>query len=187
MADAAELHGLLLRMARMRRGALGAFLKGLPAPVRRAVMEEWSWQAHGGQREPAGAWRVWMIQAGRGFGKTRAGAEWVWARARETPGAAIALAGANLDDVRKVMVEGDSGLQAAARTGEWVRWVASRQLVEFSSGARGFPFSGERPQKLRGPQHHFAWCDELAKWTKAEDAWNNLRLGMRLGSGRGSW
>jgi phage terminase large subunit-like protein len=181
MGSEAELQRLLRAASRLEGEALERFLKGLPAPVRRMVGELWSWQAHGGQREPRGEWRVWVIRAGRGFGKTRAGAEWVWARVRETPGAQVALVGANIDDVRKVMVEGESGLARAARTGEWARWVASRQRVEFSCGAVGFAYSGERPEKLRGPQHHFAWCDELAKWARAEDAWDNLRLGMRLG------
>ena len=176
-----ELHAYLRSMAKMAPGALDSFLRELPAPVRRAVFEEWFWQAHGGQKEPPGGWGVWLIQAGRGFGKTRAGAEWAWARARAVPGAAIALVGANLDDVRKVMVEGESGIAAAARTGEEARWLASRNVVEFSTGAIGFAYSGERPDKLRGPQHHFAWCDELAKYGHAEATWNNLRLTMRLG------
>jgi phage terminase large subunit-like protein len=181
MSDVAVFRALLRRLAEMPAELRLAFLMSLPVPVARGVYEEWFWQAHGGQEEPAGDWRVWLIQAGRGFGKTRAGAEWVWARARATPGAAIALVGANLDDVRKVMVEGESGLAAAARTGEYARWVGTRQCVEFSNGAVGYAYSGERPEKLRGPQHHFAWCDELAKWARADLAWDNLRLTMRLG------
>jgi phage terminase large subunit-like protein len=185
-ADEAEMTRLIGLVARLPEGDRLRFLKGLPAPVRLAMFEAWHWQAHGGQREPAAAasglpWRVWLIRAGRGFGKTRAGAEWVWARAREVPGAKIALVGANLDDVRKVMVEGESGLAAAARSGERVRWVASRMRVDFSNGARGFAYSGERPDKLRGPEHHFAWCDELAKWGKAGETWDNLQMTMRLG------
>ena len=177
---------VLRRVAKLPEGELVRFLVGLPGPVRRTVFEEWSWQAHGGQREPreaqgGGAWRVWLIQAGRGFGKTRAGAEWVWARVREDPEARIALVGANLDDVRKVMVEGESGLQAAARCDEEARWVASRMRVDFSNGAVGFAYSGERPEKLRGPEHHHAWCDELAKWARAREAWDNLQMTMRLG------
>ena len=176
----AELWALLLRAAALGEEALERFLKGLPAPVRRRVEESWFWQAHEGQKEPPGEWRVWLMMAGRGFGKTRAGAEWVWARAREDGRLRIALVGANMDDVEKVMVKGESGLMAVARPDERVRWVASRRMVVFPSGARGFAFSGERPAKLRGPQHHFAWCDELAKWAKPEETWENLMLGLRL-------
>jgi phage terminase large subunit-like protein len=156
-------------------------LRRAPRPLVRRLFEEWGWQAHGGQVEPEGEWRVWLIMAGRGFGKTRAGAEWVSARARANPGARIALVGATLEDVVKVMIEGESGLKAAARTGEVVRWRPSRGEVEFPSGATGFVYSGERPEKLRGPQHHFAWCDEIAKWRLADTAWDNLMLGLRLG------
>jgi phage terminase large subunit-like protein len=155
--------------------------ESLPVPARRAILDEWWWQAHGGQAEPEGDWRIWTIVAGRGFGKTRAGAEWVWQRARENPEARIALVAASLDEVRRVMVEGESGLLASARAGEEPRWIASRGLFLFPSGAEAHAFTAEKPDKLRGPQHHFAWCDELAKWPRADDTWNNLMLGLRLG------
>ena len=97
----------------------------------------------------------------------------------------IALVGANMDDVEKVMVKGESGLAACAGTEEAVRWVASRKMASFRIGgkrvAEGYAYSGERPDKLRGPQHHFAWCDEIAKWAHGEAAWDNLMLGLRLG------
>jgi len=154
----------------------------LPGPVQRRLLEAWEWQRHRGQEEPEGDWRVWLAKAGRGFGKTKLGAEWVWARVRETgPSARIALVGGTIDEVVQVMVEGVSGLARAARTGEWARWVGTRRCVEFSNGALGFAYSGERPEKLRGPEHHFAWCDELAKWTRGESAWDNLQMTMRLG------
>ncbi|MEA3016782.1 MAG: hypothetical protein QOI38_1504 [Sphingomonadales bacterium] len=163
----------------------------LPGPVQRRIWEAWYWQAHGGQIEPEGDWRVWLVMAARGFGKTRVGAEWVWARTREVKGAEIALVGGTIDEVLQVMVEGESGLQARARTGEHARWVSSRRRVEFSNGAVAYAYSAERPEKLRGPQHHFAWCDELAKWPpstgsgragKGEKAWDNLQMTMRLGT-----
>jgi phage terminase large subunit-like protein len=183
-----EARGLLRRACGLREAELARFLKGLPAPVRRSVDEDWWGKWHEGQvpRASAGSdpddWRVWLLRAGRGFGKTRAGAEWVWARARETPDARIALVGGNIDDVVKVMVEGPGGLQAAARSGEAARWVASRRRVDFSTGAVGFAYSAERPEKLRGPEHHFAWCDELAKWSYGDATWDNLMLGLRRGT-----
>jgi len=165
-----------------RRAALRTF----PTPGLRALFEEWWWQAHGGQIEPDGAedgtaWRVWAIVAGRGFGKTRAGAEWVWARAREQTDARIALVAASLDEVERVMIRGESGLLALARAHEHPRWIGSRGVFYFPSGAVAYAFSAERPEKLRGPQHHFAWCDELAKWPHADPTWDNLMLGLRLG------
>ena len=160
---------------------LRRFVARLPTPVRRRMIETWEWQAHGGQAEPAGDWRVWLLMAGRGFGKSRAGAEWVSARARERPGARIALVGATKEDVAKVMIEGRSGLLRVARTGEAPLWVPSRGIVYFESGAEGHVYSAEAGEGLRGPEHDFAWCDELAKWERAEAAWDNLQLGLRVG------
>jgi phage terminase large subunit-like protein len=173
--------GTLLKVVSMRPPERLAFLAGLPGTVLRAVLDEWRWQAHGGQQEPETDWRVWAIVAGRGFGKTRAGAEWVWARARENEHARIALVAATVDEAVRVMVEGESGLLAVARCDEVPRFFPSRNLVRFPGGAEAHIFSAETPDKLRGPQHHFAWCDELAKWPRAEATWDNLMLGLRLG------
>jgi phage terminase large subunit-like protein len=163
-------------------------LRSLPRPLVRALRDEWWWQAHGGQIEPEAApdglpWRIWTILAARSFGKTRAGAEWVWARARENPGARIALVGITIEEVEKEMIRGESGLLAIARAGERPRWMASDRTLYFPSGAQAYPYGAYQPERLRGPQHHHAWCDELAKWpsAKGEIAFNNLMLGLRLG------
>ena len=179
----AAFGGKLEEAARVLEGveAWAWFLKGLAEPVRRRMFEEWSWQAHWGQKEPKGDWRTWLLIAGRGFGKTRTGAEWVSARARENPGARIALVGGSRDEVAKVMVEGPSGLIAVARTDEVVSWVPTRGVLSFHSGAEAFVYSAEAAQALRGPEHHFAWADELAKWASADLCWDNLQMGMRLG------
>jgi phage terminase large subunit-like protein len=167
--------------------AVLAVASGL-APAAAAAIEQ-SWWALRGQIEPPKCadgtdWRIWSIVAGRGFGKTRAGAEWVWRRAREGgEDTRIALVAASLDEAARVMVEGESGLIACARHGEEPRWIRTRGLFRFPSGAQAFTYSAERPATLRGPQHHFAWCDELAKWPvrRADAAWDNLMLGLRLG------
>ncbi|MGA9583636.1 MAG: terminase family protein [Allosphingosinicella sp.] len=177
---------LLAELAKLTPEQRRLVIARMPVLAVRALAEEWWWQVHGGQEEPrAGAdgtdWRVWAIVAGRGFGKTRAGAEWVWARAREDGSARIALVGATIDEVERVMVAGESGLLACARGHEQPRWIAAKGILRFPSGAQAHAFSAERPEKLRGPQHHYAWCDELAKWPRAEATWNNLMLGLRLG------
>jgi len=193
---------LLLALLKLGRVARRKVFKSLPVPARRSILDEWWWQAHGGQIEPEAArngkpWRIWAIVAARGFGKTRAGAEWVWARARENKDVRIALVAASLDEVARVMVEGESGLLAVARADERPRWISSRGLLLFPSGAEAHAFTAEKPEKLRGPQHHYAWCDELAKWPgagppghpgagspghpRADATWNNLMLGLRLG------
>ena len=162
---------------------LSGFVARLPGHVVARLMADWEWQAHRGQTEPEGEWTVWLLMAGRGFGKTRAGAEWVSERARETPDARIALVGGSRDDVVKVMIEGPSGLVKVARPGEELLWRPSLGTVRFASGAQAFVYSAEAAEALRGPEHHFAWADELAKWAAhgADRCWDNLMMGLRIG------
>ncbi len=176
--EAWALLELLLRMPPEKRRLA---LIDLAPPALRRIAEHWFWQAHGGQREPKGDWRIWLNMAGRGFGKTRAGAEWIWARARELPGAQIALVGGKLAEVFKVMIKGPSGLIATAGSDERPIWVQSDRLLRLPGGAEAHAYSAERPEALRGPEHDFAWCDELAKWRNADSTWDNLMLGLRRG------
>ena len=170
----------LATLAMLEPGAREQALAALSPAQKRELVERWELWAHDGQVAPPGDWRVWLIRAGRGFGKTRAGAEWVSALAREQPGARIALMGATLRDVERVMVRGESGLLAVARKGETPKWIGSLGQVHFASGAIGFAYSAAAPEALRGPQHHAAWCDELGKW-KGEAGWDNLMMTLRLG------
>ena len=176
-------------VARSHWGGWAHFLKGLPGPVLRAIYHEWRWQAHDGQEEPpvlpagaVGGWRTWLFRGGRGCGKTLAGAQWVTARARENPGARIALVGETIAEVVRVMIEGPSGLLAVARCDEESWWAPTRQIFHFGSGAEAYVYSARAFEKLRGPEHDFAWCDELGKWRNgAEPAWDNLQMGLRRG------
>ena len=162
--------------------------KDLDAWLRRLTPEEaaekysdWRFWARDDQLPPLGDWRVWLILAGRGFGKTRAGAEWVRAFAEATPGARIALVAASLHEARQVMVEGESGLLAVAPT--WMRpdYESSLRRLTWPNGAVATLFSAAEPESLRGPEHGAAWCDEIAKWPLGEAAWDNLMLTMRIG------
>jgi phage terminase large subunit-like protein len=149
---------------------------------------DWRGWAHDGQLEPAGDWSTWVVMGGRGFGKTKAGAEWVAAIARArghgdslSPKPRIALVAATLDEARRVMVEGPSGLLETA-AGEIDDWSPSRRRLLFLGGAEATLFSGASPEGLRGPEHDFAWCDELAKWPHAAATWDMLQLGLRRGA-----
>lgn len=174
---------LLARVLDLPADARGMVIRSLTAPQRREFNERWWQWAHEGQRRPAGEWRVWLIRAGRGFGKTRAGAEWVSEIARSFPGCRIALVGATLDDARRVMIEGPSGLLTVAKSHEKLDWRRSAGELRFASGAIATIYSAESPDKLRGPEHGFAWCDELAKWRGGvgDAAWDNLLMGLREG------
>lgn len=154
----------------------------LDASVRHSLLLEFSAWAHPGQIAPAGDWRVWLVRAGRGFGKTRAGAEWVAAYARAHPTAHIALVGATKDDVRRVMIEGESGLLAVTAADGTPKWTRDTGELVFASGAIATVYSAAQPGVLRGPQHHAAWCDELAKWRYGDAAWDNLSMGLRNGA-----
>ncbi|WP_010545088.1 DNA-packaging protein [Sphingomonas elodea] len=173
----------LAQLALAPRDARMQIIREMPRSHVRFFNEAWWRWAHDGQFWPEGDWRIWLIRAGRGFGKTRAGAEWVSEMARNVPSARIALVGATVDEVRRVMVEGPAGLLAAARELETIGWHPTRGELVFGSGARAFVYSAEAPEKLRGPEHDFAWCDELAKWRggAADIAWDNLMMGMRRG------
>ena len=184
----------------MRKSAAerAAYLIALKPRARRALLAKmsiiqqkrlrhyWHLWAHEGQLPPTSAWSVWLILAGRGFGKTRAGAEWVRAVAEADPAARIALVAASLPEARSVMVEGASGLLAIAPRGKRPKFEPSRRRLVWPSGAQAMLYSAGEPESLRGPQHSHAWCDELAKWPqvggRAEAAWDNLQLGLRLGN-----
>jgi len=160
----------------------GRVLREIPRKYAQELDERWYQWAHAGQREPPGDWPVWLIRAGRGFGKTRAGSEWISEMARRMPGARIALVAANENDGMRVMIEGPSGLLAVARADEAPQWRYRLRELHFDSGAVATLYSAGAPENLRGPEHNLAWCDELAKWKKGgEAAWDNLMLGMRLG------
>ena len=158
-------------------------LRRMTRPQLRALLEAWPAWAHDGQIAPEGEWRIWLMLAGRGFGKTRAGAEWVSALARARPDAVFALVGATPAEVERVMIRGSSGLFAVARAAEDLLFYPSRGKLEFASGATAYVYSGANPDGLRGPEHDFAWCDELAKWCHPGAAFDNLMLGLRRSDG----
>ena len=139
--------------------------------------------AHENQLPPNGeGWRTWLMMAGRGFGKTRAGAEWIHRLADGRPKVRIALVGATIADARSIMVEGVSGLlNVARRYRRLLRWEPSLNRLKWPNGSEAQLFSGDNADGLRGPEHDFGWCDELAKWREAEDAWMNLQFGLRRG------
>ena len=145
-----------------------------------ACFEAW---AHESQLPPrAEGWRVWLLMAGRGFGKTRAGAEWVHAIANSRAGVRIALVGATIAEARTVMIEGVSGLLAVAKLHrQKLNWEPSLGRLKWPNGSEAQLFSGDNADGLRGPEHDVAWCDELAKWGQAEEAWDNLQFGLRRG------
>ncbi len=139
------------------------------------------------QLPPEGDWRSWVIMGGRGAGKTRAGAEWVRSQvegARPLDAGSkrrVALVGETFDQVRDVMIFGDSGILACSPPDRMPRWKATERKLVWDNGAEAQAFTAHDPEGLRGPQFDAAWVDELAKWKKAQDTWDMLQFALRLG------
>lgn len=139
------------------------------------------------QLPPDGDWRAWVIMGGRGAGKTRAGAEWVRSQVEgarpldQGPCRRIALIGETIDQVREVMIFGESGILACCPPDRRPVWQATRKRLIWPNGATAQAFSAHDPESLRGPQFDGAWVDEMAKWKKSRATWDMLQFGLRLG------
>jgi phage terminase large subunit-like protein len=139
------------------------------------------------QLPPEGDWRTWVIMGGRGAGKTRAGAEWVRSLVEGSlPRDAgkcrrVALVGETIEQVREVMIFGDSGIMECSPLDRRPTWVAGRKRLEWPNGAVATVHTAFDPEGLRGPQFDAAWVDELAKWKKGQDTWDMLQFALRLG------
>jgi phage terminase large subunit-like protein len=181
MANSERLAWLLSLPSQERFAHLARF----SGAQRSELAHHWRLWAREEQLAPGGEWRTWLVMAGRGFGKTRLGSEWVREIAGDFSSARIALVGATLAEARSVMVEGESGILACCPPHRRPRYEPSLRRLTWSTGAQATLYSAAEPDSLRGPQHSHAWCDEIAKWDnsggRAEDSWNNLVLGLRLG------
>lgn len=154
------------------------FLASLTPTELEALDWDWWFWGRPDQHLPDGAWRTWLILTGRGWGKTRTGAETVRTWAKDNP--RIHLIGRTPADVRDVMVEGPTGILSITPKYERPDYQPSRSRLVFPSGAIGLTFSAQEPDALRGPQCHKLWGDEVASWPSAM-AWDNAMLGLRLG------
>lgn len=154
---------------------------------RAGLTHHWPFWARPEQLPPEGDWSIWLVLAGRGFGKTRVGAEWVRSVVcGSTPLAKghagrIALVAETAADARDVMVEGESGLLAVHPPDFRPAYEPSKRRLTWPNGASASLFNAIEPDQLRGPQHDLAWSDELAKWRYARETWDQLQFGLRLG------
>jgi len=176
-----------------------SFLASLTAPEREKLLRQysneqlnslrWNWRfwARPGQLPPGtqGAlekrtdWVHWLPLAGRGWGKTKVGAQTV--RSWDKPGEIINMVGPTASSVRSVMIEGESGLLSCYPPDRRPEYIPSLHQVKFPGGAVGFTFSADEPERLRGPQCTKYWADEPCAWRFLDDAWDNLMFGFRLG------
>ena len=163
------------------------FLHGLSDQATAALPYLFEFWAMDHQLPPSGDWKTWVILGGRGAGKTRAGAEWVRCQVEgATPldmGRArrVALVGETIEQVREVMIFGQSGILACSPPDRMPKWEATRKRLVWENGAVAQVFSAHDPDSLRGPQFDAAWVDELAKWKKGRETWDMLQFSLRLG------
>lgn len=181
--------------------SLAAVLASLPEAEREAFLEpikddqraqqellfSWRFWARQNQQAPGGDWATWLVLAGRGFGKTRMGSEWVRSIVcGKSPLSAgkyhrLALVAETAADARDVMVEGDSGILSVHPKEYRPTYEPSKRRLTWPNGVTASLFNATEPDQLRGPQFDAAWCDELAKWRYAQETWDMLQFGLRLG------
>lgn len=164
-------------------------LAKLPPSKAEELIYTWEFWARPNQLAPEGDWNVWYVNAGRGFGKTRAGVEWVRSKVKMGHKRIAAIAATN-SDIERVMINGESGFLARCWKGDKDNkgkplgqpvWSPTKRLLTWENGAYVQFFSAEEPERLRGPQFEAAWCDELAAWNRDRDTWDMLQFCLRLG------
>jgi phage terminase large subunit-like protein len=180
------IDGKLLRNEHLKKFDLSK-LEELTDEEADDLLHTWELWARPNQLEPntllpnGETWVTWLILAGRGFGKTRCGSETVIKWVREGHCRRIALVAEDSADARDVMVEGESGILACSPRDFKPKYEPSKRRLTWPNGAIATLFSAEDFDSLRGPQFDGAWCDELCKWRYAQEAWDNLQFGLRLG------
>ena len=169
------------RLAALPRKQLQEAIETLTDDEAAALLYDWKFWARPSQLPPPGDWRVWLILAGRGFGKTRTGAETTIDRVRRGVSKRVGLIAPTAADARDVMVEGESGILACSPPDFRPLYEPSKRRLTWPNGAVATLFSAEEPDRLRGPQHDFIWADEPAAW-KYPETWDMAMFGLRLGT-----
>lgn len=149
------------------------------AQLAEALKYRWDLRARPNQKPPAGAWQTWLILAGRGFGKTRVGAEQMreWAKHYRY----VNMIGATSDDARDIMILGESGILAVCPPAERPRYIENKARLDWPNGCQSLIFTAAEPERLRGKMHEKIWMDELAAWRYGQMAYDQALFGLRLG------
>ena len=161
---------------------LGAVQRHLPRNSRTDLDYNWPLVARNNQTPPDGLWTAWILLAGRGFGKTRAGAEWIRSQVESGKARSVALVARTPAEIRDTMIQGPSGLLSICPPWFMPEYESTKRKLTWPNGATAHLFSSYEPDQLRGPQFDAAWCDELASWKYPRDTWDNLAFALRLGA-----
>lgn len=169
------------RLAELPQRDRAEFLASITDEEAASLLTDWrGFLARKDQIAPDGDWDIWCILAGRGWGKTRTGAEWVREQV-EAGVKRIALVGETQKDLEEVMIEGDSGLLSVFPANQQPDYRKKPVRLAFHTGAIALGYNATQPDQLRGPQFEAAWSDEVAKWRYARETWDQLQFGLRLG------
>lgn len=168
------------RLAALPADERSAIVDSLTAQQAHALLYDWRSWARGTQIAPEPGWFVWLLLAGRGFGKTRCGAEFVREEVEAHRARRVALVAPTAADARDTMIEGDSGLLAIFPPHQRPTYEPSKRRLTFHNGATAIAYSADEPDRLRGANQDLAWADELAAW-RYPDAWDMLIFGLRIG------
>lgn len=178
------MHSPRSLLASLAPEARDAFVAGLTDEEAAALFYDWRAWARPAQLPPEEGWDGWLILAGRGYGKTRTGAETVCAEAQSGRSKRIGLVAETSADGRDVLVNGESGILSVSPP--WFRPVFARSdgrpKLTWPNGAIATLYDARVPDQLRGPQHDFVWFDELAKFRYAQDVFDQAMFGLRLGA-----
>jgi phage terminase large subunit-like protein len=170
------------QLAALPEAERNTFIDSLSEEEAADLLHDWrGFLARPNQIAPEGDWDIWLLLAGRGFGKTRTGAEWVKEEVDAGNAKRIALVAETAADGRDVLVEGDSGILSVYPESERPLYEPSKRRITWKNGAIATLYNATEPDQLRGPQHDLAWSDELAKWKYARETWDQLQFGLRLG------
>ncbi len=168
------------QLIRLPQELRSEFVDGLSVDEINSILYSWEYWARPEQLEPDGDWTFWLVNAGRGWGKTRTGAEWI----RKKVGQGfnrLGLIAPTAADCRDIMVEGESGILATSPPWDRPLYEPSKRRLTWDNGVMATLYSAEEPDRLRGPQHEILWCDEIGHW-KYPEAWDMAQLGLRLGA-----
>lgn len=165
-------------LASLPEAERAATIANLTPEAQAELARHWPFWARPDQLPPSGDWTYWLILAGRGWGKTRTGAETVreWVKTCDM----VNLIGATVDDARDIMIEGESGILAVSSAADRPEYRKSERKLLWPNGAVSLIFTADEPERLRGKQHKKIWADEMAAW-RYQEAWDQAKFGLRLG------
>lgn len=143
---------------------------------------DWTFWARPNQLPPEGNWSTWLLMAGRGFGKTRVGSEYIRMKVESGEAKRVALISPTPADARDVMIEGESGILSISPEDSKPYYEPSKRRLTWPNGAMATVFSGAHPEQLRGPQFDLVWVDELSSFVYPQNTWDNMQFGLRLGN-----